>query len=204
MLLFPVSDVVNWANISQYLGEFYLARNMLLKGGDVNQNYPVLIGMEADILDFMNGFNPSESNIHKVANYVYSITKYIAEAKVIAGQGGSGGIVNPSTGSAATIQDISLEFELGVTASPVTVNGVSVMLPNDGDSSFVLPLENIMNGSLLLTASGVPQPTIETTASTYTTISYSTSQATIMLGPSGTTFQNGNTYILSGLQFIST
>lgn len=204
MPLFPVGDIINWANISQYLGEFYLARNMLLKGGDVNQNYPVLIGMEADILDFMNGFNPSESNIGKVANYVYSITKYIAEAKVIAGQGGSGGIVIPGTGTAATIADISLEFELGVTTSPVTVNGVSVTLPSHGDSSFVLPLENIMSGSLLLTVAGVPQPTIETTNSAYTTMSYSSTQATITLGPLGTTFQNGNTYLLSGLQFVAT
>lgn len=204
MPLFPVSDVINWANISQYLGEFYLNRNMLLKGGDVNQNYPVLIGMEADILEFMNGFDPSEENIDAVANYVYSITKYISEAKVIAGQGGSGGIVNPATGAAATIQDISLEFELGVTSSPVTVNGVSVTLPNDGDDSFVLSLENILSGSLLLTIGGVPQPTIVTTNSTYVTIAYTTSNATITLGPSGTTFQNGNTYILSGLQFVNT
>lgn len=204
MPLFPVSDVINWANISQYLGEFYLNRNMLLKGGDVNQNYPVLIGMEADILEFMNGFDPSEENIDAVANYVYSITKYISEAKVRAGQGGSGGIVNPATGAAATIQDISLEFELGVTSSPVTVNGVSVTLPNDGDDSFVLSLENILSGSLLLTIGGVPQPTIVTTNSTYVTIAYTTSNATITLGPSGTTFQNGNTYILSGLQFVNT
>lgn len=203
MPLYPVTDIINWANISQYLGEFYLTRNMLLKGGDVNPNYPVLIGMEADILEFMNGFNPSEANIGKVANYVYSITKYIAEAKVIAGQGGSGGIVNPGTGSAATIRDISLEFELGVTTSPVTVNGVSVTLPNNGDDSFVLPLENILSGSLLLTAGGVPQPTIVTTNSTYVIIAYTSSQATITLGPSGTIFQNGNTYTLAGLQFVS-
>lgn len=204
MPLFPTSDVINWANISQYLGEFYLTRNMLLKGGDVDPNYPVLIGMEADILAFMNGFNPSEANINKVANYVYSITKYIAEAKVIAGQGGSGGIVIPGTGTAATIEDISLEFELGVTSSPQTVNGVSVTLPSHGDSSFILPLANIMSGSLLLTVGGTPQPTIVTTNSTYTTIAYSTTQATVTLGPFGTTFQNGNTYILSGLQFVAT
>lgn len=203
MPLYPISDVINWSNISQYLGEFYLTRNMLLKGGDTDTNYPVLIGMESDILAFMNGFNPSETNINKVANYVYSITKYIAEAKIIAGQGGSGGIVNPATGSAATIEDISLEFELGVTSSPVTVNGVSVNLPNDGDDSFVLPLENIMSGSLLLTIGGTPQPTIVTVNSTYVTIAYSTSSATITLGPSGTVFQNGNVYILSGLKFVN-
>lgn len=201
MPLFQIPNIVNWANISQYLGEFYLTRNMLMKGGDNDPNYPVLIGMEADILEFMYNFNPSQANIDKVANYVYSITKYIGEAKVIAGQGGSGGIVNPGTGAASTIVAVSLEFELGVTSSPQVINGVDVTLPVDGASSFILPLPNIVPNSLLLTIGGVPQPTIVTTNSTYTTIATLLTQATVTLGPSGTTFTNGNTYTLTGLQF---
>lgn len=203
MALYAISDIIKWAKISQYLGTYYNSRTRLLQGRDLDPNYPVLIRMERRALQRMLTLNPSEENIDAYANYVYSLIKYISEAKVIAGQGGSGGIVNPSTGTAATIQDISLEFELGVTVSPVSVNGVNVTLPIDGASSFVLPLENIMGGSLLLTIGGVPQPTIATTNSTYTTILYTSSQATITLGPSGTVFQNGNTYIVSGLQFVS-
>jgi hypothetical protein len=203
MAVFAISDIITWAKISQYLGRFYNSGQRLLQGRDLDPYYPLIIRMQRRELEFMNTFNPSQESIDATANYVYSMTKYIAEAKVIAGQGGSGGIVNPSTGIASTIQDISLEFELGVTASPVTVNGVSVTLPSNGDDSFILPLENIMGGSLLLTVGGTPQPTIATTNSTYTTMSYTASQATITLGPSGTTFQNGNTYLLSGLQFVN-
>src|SRR5688572_11572795 len=149
MAIFAISDIITWAKISQYLGRFYNLRQRLLQASDLDPYYPLIIRMQRRELEFMNTFNPSQENIDATANYVYSLTKYIAEAKVIAGQGGSGGIVNPSTGAASTIRDISLEFELGVTASPVTVNGVSVTLPSDGDDSFVLPLADIMGGSLL-------------------------------------------------------
>jgi hypothetical protein len=202
MSVYPINNILVWAKISQYLGRYYNSRQRLLQGREVDPYYPLIIRMQRRELEFMNTFNPSQESIDATANYVYSLTKYIGEAKVIAGQGGSGTVVNPSTGAAATIQDISLEFELGVTASPVVVNGVNVTLPSHGDDSFVLPLSDIMRGSLLLTAGGVPQPTIETTNSTYTEIAYSSSQAVITLGPSGATFQNGNTYIVSGLQFV--
>lgn len=199
-----ISDIITWAKISQYLGTFYNSRTRLLQGRDLDPTYPTLIRMERLALEFMNTFNPSDANIDAVANYVYSLIKYLAQAKVVAGQGGSGTIVNPSTGIASTIQDISLEFELGVTSSPQIVNGVSVNLPNNGDSSMILPLENIMGGSLLLTIGGVPQPTIVTVNSNYTTIAYTATQATITLGPSpDAVFQNGNTYIISGLQFVN-
>lgn len=198
-----IADIIEWAKISQYLGEFYNSRTRLLQGRDLDPNYPILMRMERRALEFINTFNPSNENIEAVANYVYSLIKYLAQAKVIAGNGGSGTIVNPSTGAASTIQDISLEFELGVTSSPQVVNGVSVDLPSDGDSSMILPLENIMGGSLLLTIGGVPQPTIVTSSTTYATIAYTSSQATITLGPSGVVFQNGNTYIISGLQFVN-
>lgn len=201
--VFSATDVITWAKISQYLGRKYLTQNMLLQGGDVDPTYPVFIRGERRALEFMNSFDPSNATIDQVTNYVYSITKYKAQAKVIAGQGGTGGIVIPGTGVAATIRDISIEFELGVTSSPVVVNGVNVALPSDGDDSITIPLENIMNGSLLLTIGGVPQPTIATTNSTYTTIAYSTTQAVITLGPVGFTFSNTNTYMISGLQFVA-
>ena len=202
MALYAITDIIQWAKISQYLGEWYGSRNRLLKGRNLDPYYTNLIFMESEILEFMNSFDPSDSNIDAYANYVYGLTKYLAEAKVIAG-GTGGGTVIPGTGTAATIVDISLDFELGFTSSPQIVNGVSVDLPNDGDSSFILPLENIMSGSLLLTIGGVPQPRKETDNSTYTIINYTTSQATITLNPSGFTFQTGNTYIISGLQYVS-
>ncbi len=202
MAVAPITDIITWAKISQYLGTFYGTQNRLLKGRDLDPTYPVLMRMERRALEFMYSFNPSDENLDNVANYVYSLIKYLAEAKYIAGQGGGGIIINPSTGARSTIQAISLEFELGVTTSPQDVNGVSVTIPNDGEDTIVLPLKNIIAGSLLLTIGGTPQPAIPTTNSTYVTISYSEGQAVIVLGPAGNTFINGNTYLISGLQLV--
>lgn len=201
MALFAITDIINWANISQYLGEAYLAQNNLFRGRDLDPNYPVLIGMENDILDYMYNFNPNEENIDQVANYVYSITKYIAQAKVIAGQGGSGGIVIPGTSTAATIVAINgLEFEMGVTASPKVVNGVNVTLPAAGSNLITIPLENIMAGSLEVVKDGVTIPTEASTLSIYCTISLSSTQATITL--QGDTFENNQFWQIFGLQYV--
>lgn len=200
--VFPIPDIILWAKISQYLGRFYLTQNNLFRGGDVDPNYPQLIRMERRALEFMYNFNPNEPNIDAVANYVYGLTKYIAQAKVIAGQGGSGGIVIPGTSTAATIVAINgLEFEMGVTASPKVVNGVNVILPTAGSNSITIPLENIMAGSLEVVKDGVTIPTEASTLSIYCTISLSSTQAVITL--QGDTFENNQFWQIFGLQYVA-
>lgn len=203
MAQYAISDIIVWGKISQYLGESYLAQNRLFRGIDLDPNYPVLINMEVGILEFMYGFNPNNANIDKVANYVYSITKYIGQAKVIAGQGGSGGIVIPGTSTPATIRAVNLPFEMGVTASPVTVNGVSVTLPTAGTSTITLPLSNIMSGSLQVFKDSVLMPSAVSTLSQYCTISYSTTQAIITLQTAGNTFENSQFWEIIGLQYVA-
>lgn len=204
MALFAITDIITWAKISQYLGEFYLSQNNLFRGRDLDPNYPVLIGMESEILEYMNNFNPTDANIDQVANYVYSITKYIAQAKVIAGQGGTGGIVIPGTSTSATIVAINLEFEMGITTSPKVVNGVNVTLPSAGGNSITLPLSNIMANSLQIIRDGVAIPSEISTLSQYCTISYSTTQAIITLQPLGSTFENSQFWQIIGSQYQAT
>lgn len=198
--VYPTASVITWAKISQYLGEVYLSRNMLLKGGDVDPTYPVLIWMERLGLEFMYTFDPTNPDIDTVTNYVYNLTKYIAEAKVIAGAGGSGGTVIPGTGTAATITGVQLEFELGTTSSPVSVNGVAVTLPVDGATSIILPLSNIIQNSILFIVGGTAVPSTPINNAVYVSISYSTTQVIITLN--GFTFSNGNNYIVIGSQFV--
>lgn len=203
MALFAITDITNWANISQYVGEFKLAQSKIFRGRDLDQNYPVLIGMESDILSYMYNFSPNVANIDQVANYVYSITKDIAQAKVIAGQGGSGGIVIPGTSTPATIRAVNIPFEMGVTASPLTVNGVSVTLPTAGTSTITLPLSNIMSGSLQVFKDSVLMPSAVSTLSQYCTINYSTTQAIITLQTVGNTFENSQFWEIIGLQYVA-
>lgn len=200
MALFPISDIILWAKISQYLGRFYLAQNNLLRGGDVDPNYPQLIRMERRALEFMYNFNPSEPNIDAVANYVYALTKYINQAKVIAGQGGSGGIVNPASGVASTITGMQLQFELGTTSSPKTVNGVSVALPSDGATSLIIPIENIVDNSIDFSVGGSQIPSEAANNTVYVQIIYAVAQVTINL--IGFAFSTGNNYEINGLQYV--
>ena len=203
MAVFAISDILTWAKISEYLGRKYLAQNNIFQGGDIDPNYPILIMMERLGLEFMLNFNPSEENIDAVANYVYSITKYKAQAKVIAGQGGTGGIVIPGTGTSATIEAINLEFEMGVTPSPKVVNGVNVTLPSAGSDTITIPLENIINTSLQVVRDGTVIPSSVSTLSQYCSIVYSTTQAVITLLPVGNTFENSQFWQITGDQFVA-
>lgn len=200
MPVYPISSILVWEKISQYLGEFYGLQDRLLKGRNLDPYYTQIIMMESEILEFMFGFNPTESNINAVANYNYSLIKYIGEAKVIAGQGGTGGIVIPGSGVAATIIGMQLQFELGTTASPKTVNGVSVTLPSDSDISLTIPIENIVENSIEFSVGGTQIPSEAANNTVYINITYNSNNVVIDL--IGFTFQTGNNYEINGLQFI--
>lgn len=200
MPVYPISDILTWQKISQYLGEFYGAQDRLFKGRNLDPYYTNLIMMENELLEFMNGFDPANSDLDAVANYNYALTKYLAQAKVIAGQGGSGGTVIPGTGTAATILPINLEFEMGVTTSPQVVNGVNVTLPVAGTDQLTIALSNII--SLQVVKDGVVMPQAASTLSQYCTVSISTTQAIITLLPAGNTFENSQFWQITGLQFV--
>jgi len=198
-----VSNVLNIAKVSQYLA-INAIRARGLFGGGIDRLLPRKLYCIRKSIEWLLNLDPNNSTLTKTANFLYALCgPFSGQAQVIIGSSGGGIIVNPATGDAATLGTISLEFELGITASPVIVNGVNVTLPSNGDNSITIPLQYIVSGSLQLAIGGVLQPTIPTVNSTYTTISYSTNQAIITLQPSGTVFQNGNNYIITGLQYIS-
>lgn len=198
-----VSEIINIAKICQYISYVDILRSKVYNG-TVDKQLPRKLYCIRKSVEWMYNLDPTDDTLIGTANYLYALcAPYNGQAAIIAATASGGIIVNPSTGQPINFADISLEFELGVTSSPTSVNGVNVTLPSNGDNSITLPLEGILQGSLLLTIGGVPQPTIVTTNSTYTTISYSPTQAVITLGPTGNTFTNGNTYIVSGFQIIS-
>lgn len=198
-----ISEIINIAKVSQYLAANAYANGGLFGGGRDRLWARKLFNIRKDV-EWLYDLDPTEETLISTANYLYALcAPFNGEAAIIAATGTGGVIINPSTGQPVNLADISLEFELGVTSSPVLVNGVNITLPIDGSNSITIPLVGILEGSLLLTVGGTPQPTIATTNSTYTTISYSATQAIITLGPLGTTFANGNTYLISGLQINS-
>ncbi len=198
-----ISEIISIAKVCQYLSLVDILRSKVYNG-TVDLQLPRKLYCVRKSVEWLYDLDPTDDTLIGTANYLYALcAPYSAQAQIIIGGSGGGIIVNPTTGQPVNLRDISLEFELGVTVSPVSVNGVNVTLPVDGGTSITLPLSNILQGSLLLTIGGTPQPTIVTTNSTYTTITYSVTQAIITLGPIGTTFQNGNTYLIAGLQTVS-
>ncbi len=193
-------DIVNIARISQYLVSNAYANGGLFGKGLDRLWARKLYNIRKDV-EWLLNLDPTNSTLITTANYLFALcAPFNGQASIIAASGSGGIIVNPSMGQPVNLANISLEFELGFTSSPVNVNGVNVTLPNNGDNSITIPLAGILQGSLLLTVGGTPQPTIPTNNSTYTTISYSPTQAIITLQPLGNTFQNTNTYLISGLQ----
>jgi hypothetical protein len=89
------------------------------------------------------------------------LEQYIPKAKQLIANMGQGLIVNPATGAVSILAPIYLEFYVGVTASPVNVNGVNVILPNVGDTSMILPLTYIKQ-SLEIDLDGVNVPRVAT------------------------------------------
>lgn len=198
-----VSEIIDIAKVCQYLSYVDILRSKTYNG-TVDKQLPRKLYCVRKSVEWMYNLDPDDETLIGTAKYLYALcAPYNAQAAIIAATGSGGVIVNPTTGQPINLRNISLEFQLGVTASPVTVNGANITLPSDGGSVITLGLPKILQGSILLTIGGTPQPTIATTNSTYTTIVYSLTQAVITLGPTGTTFQNGNTYIISGLQLVS-
>lgn len=122
----PIEDIIEWMKISAYLAEADQAKTKVFKGSVLSPNFPLLLRIEADTLDFMYGFNPNHADIDAVANYGYHLCgKYLNEAKVIQQSGGSGGIVNPGEGTFVVGSKVLAEWTVG-----------DVGYPGDGDDSY--------------------------------------------------------------------
>jgi hypothetical protein len=78
-----------------------------------------------------------------------------------------------------------------------------VDLPADGDNAFVMPLPEVMNGSIAVTKDTVPLPTTLLDRYSFTPI-YTLNNITITLSPSpDTKFVNGDLIVVTGLQFVA-
>lgn len=197
---YTTSEVLEIAEVSQFLAKDDEAKGMLLRGGYGRIGLSKLIFVVRDAVQWLLDYNPSSSSLLGQANYLFSLCQpFVGRALQILGSGGSGTIVNPATGVVSTIQVVYLEFIVGVTSSPQVVNGVNVTLPNDGDNSMVLPLENIMNQSITVIKGGQPLPIGLIDRESFTPI-YTSSSVTISVNDN---FETGDLFQIQGLQFVT-
>lgn len=196
-----VNTFIDYGNISSFLAKSDFEGQNVLSGGAYNSDLPMRLSMVTRLVEWAYGKNSTDPTLTNTGNYLYQLCgKYIQQAKLIIANNMPGIIINPATGAQSTLQPVYLQFRVGVTSSPVVVNGVNVNIPSPGDSSFVIPLTYIMAG-LEVTLDGVEVPQNDPLQTSFNAI-YTNNNATISLA-NGAKFNYNDLWIVSGLQFVA-
>jgi hypothetical protein len=192
---------LQYGDISSFLAANDFSKQNLLKGGAFNSDLPNRLNVVTRLVEWAYNRDADDTTLVSTGNYLYQLCgKYIQQAKQIIANYMPGIIINPANGAQSTLQPIYLQFRVGVTASPISINGVNVTLPNPGDDSFVLPLTYVLS-SLYVSKDGNDVPVNDTFQISYNAI-YTNDDVTITLA-NGSTFQNGDLWIFSGYQFVA-
>lgn len=149
---------VNYGRISSFLAASDFARQNLLRGIAFPTNLPELLSVVTDLVEWNNSRDSADDTLVDTANYLYQLCgRYLPKAKQLIANMGQGLIVNPATGAVSILAPFYIEFYVGVTASPIIVNGQEVTLPSVGESSMFLPLTYIKQ-SLEIELDGISVP----------------------------------------------
>ena len=190
-----------YGNVSSFLAANDFAGQNFLSGGSFNSDLPMRLSLVTRLVEWNYNRDPNDVTLVSTGNYLYQLVgKYRNQAQLIIANNMPGIIINPANGVQSTLQPIYLQFRVGVTASPVVVNGENVTLPTDGQNSFVIPLTYILN-SLEGTLDGVQVP-MSDPLQTSMVINYTNNNATITL-QDGATFHNNDLWIFDGYQFVA-
>lgn len=196
-----IQDTINYGNISSFLAADDFSGQNVLSGGKYNSDLPMRLSMVTRLVEWKYNQNAVDASLTNTGNYLYQLCgKYIQQAKLIIANNMPGIIINPANGAQSTLVPVYLQFRVGVTSSPVNVNGVNVTLPTAGQNSILLPLTYILAG-LEVTLDGVEVPQSDPFQTSYNAI-YTNNSATITLANGGV-FNNNDLWIISGLQFVA-
>lgn len=188
---------IQYGEISSYLAASDFAQQKLLKGGAFRNELPLLLSTVTDLVNWNNGRDSNDATLVDTANYQYQLCgRYIPKAKQIIANMGQGTIVNPATGAVSILAPFYIEFYVGVTASPIVVNGQNVTLPNPGDTSMVIPLTYIKQ-SLEIDLDGVNVPRVATDRIA-ANVNYTNNNATITVN---TPFVSNQLWVIQGDQY---
>lgn len=196
-----INKYVQYGNVSSFLAILDFARQNQLIGGAFNSDLPMRLSMVTRLVEWKFNQNPTDTTLVNTGNYLYQLCgKYLQQAKLIIANNMPGIIINPANGAQSTLQPVYLQFRIGVTSSPVSVNGINVTLPNAGENSIVIPLTYVL-ASLEVTLDGVEVPQSDPFQISYNAI-YTNNDVTITLANGGV-FNNNDLWIISGYQFVA-
>lgn len=144
-----VSTYLNYARVCQYLAADGYAKRSIFQGSDDRQMQAALLFMTRKAINWQNNLDPNNADLPKMANYMYSLCDpYVRTARRIIDAGGSGNIVNPSTGNNVTIATPNPQFRVGDPGA----------LMNAGDTQLTLNYAGVVNPSLEITLDGTEVP----------------------------------------------
>lgn len=167
------------AKVCLYLALDDSANQALLKTGFLRPQLPELIDQGIEVVEWMADVFPSDSSLQKYTNYLqWLCVPYIPQAEYIINSGGSGQIVNPATAVASSIQEIFYQTIVGQPGTPTLSNG---------QLSFVITDDFIMNNSLQLTIDTQVIPYGAFTDRLSYTVVYTNTDATISIFNGGLT-----------------
>lgn len=147
------------------------------------------MALSFDTTPFSGGTNQIAALV-KVSNYLYSlIIGYVDSAKGVLNAGGSGTIVNPTTGSVSTIIALPFQFTIGEVGSLMTA----------GDTVLTLTYSNIMTNSESVSLDGTSLDRNLSDRVSYL-ISFNASTVVITFNQA---VSNGQTYRINLLQYQS-
>lgn len=140
---------IQYGIISQYLAAVDKNKMNLLQGGALAYDLPWLLEIVTESLEWQYDVNPNEESLNEVALFLYTLCgKYRIEAQRIIGNGQSGQVINPSTGTTVAIANPAIQFTVGDGGAPM----------NPGDTVLTLTYSNVVNPSIEVFLDGVELP----------------------------------------------
>jgi len=195
-----VSAYIAYGKCTQFLAATDIATQNLLRGNAFVQRYARQVYIVRKQIEFRQSLDSGDPTLDPTSNYLYALCgKYIQRAKQLIANMGTGIVINPANGAESTLEDWWLQFIVGTTSSPVNVNGVNVILPNDGDTQIVIPLTYVSNNSVEFIKGNTPLPIGLNDRESFTPL-YTDNNVTINVNDA---FQNGDLIVITGRQFVA-
>lgn len=186
----PITTYLNIARICQYLASDGNSQKLLFQGGGNRPNQSALLFITRETVQWQYDLDPTDSDLPKMTNYMYSLCNpYVAAAQAIIDSGSTGSIVNPSTGNLVTIATPFVQFRIGDVGAPMIA----------GETDLTLNYAGVVNPSIEITLDGTELPYGDNTQISYT-VTYNTNNVVIVFNQG---VQTDQLYMIHMVQLVN-
>lgn len=194
--VYTTPQVILWAKITQYLANKEIYKNKKISYGSYDERYLMVLKQVRYAVEWCNTYFPNDLHLPEATNYLFTlIGKYQFKAKEILDAQSGGTIVDPNTGLQVTLQAFDTQFTVGQSGSPL----------NQGDTLYVIPIQNVIPNSVKVETPPANIPMGQTDQFSYN-IAYTPEQVTIQFlndaGSGNMGVQNGMLFMITGLYLV--